>query len=72
MEEQEEKLREQLSRLSPVRSEAALALTAADALRGASPAEENRLWKLLVSEILYRREPGGFTLEVRLRVLPDL
>ena len=72
LEEQEEKLREQLSRLSPVRSEAALALTAADALRGASPAEENRLWKLLVSEILYRREPGGFTLEVRLRVLPDL
>ena len=48
--------------------------TAADAVAAASPAEENRIWRLLVAEILYRREPGKglghILLDVHLRFLP--
>ncbi len=76
--EQEEKLTEQLSMLSPSLQPQRQThpLTAADALAHAGPAEENHLWKLLISTILYRKEPGSqrncFTLEIRLRCLPPL
>ena len=71
-----EKLAEETARL-PQKAPADDVLqgkTAADAVAAASPAEENRIWRLLVAEILYRREPGKglghILLDVHLRFLP--
>lgn len=69
--EQEEALVGQLHALaSPAAGRDAAPLSAADALANASPAEENRLWRLLVSSILCRSEDGAVLFEVRLRCLP--
>lgn len=74
---QREKLSEQLSRLSaaPDNQRDEKTLTAEDALNGASPAEENRLWRLLVRSILCRSERGPdgnhVCFEVQLRCSPD-
>ena len=74
---QREKLSEQLSRLSaaPDNQRNEKTFTAEDALNGASPAEENRLWRLLVRSILCRSERGPdgnhVCFEVQLRCSPD-
>ena len=75
---QREKLSEQLCRLpaAPDNPQRTKDFTAEDALDGASPAEENRLWRLLVRSILCRSERGPdghhVSFEIQLRCSPDV